>query len=55
MGDERSDFNLSNVEIPKLLEEAEKTADEYEPEWTLQSSLQVLGGFILLFNSYAHN
>lgn len=29
----------------------EKPAVE-QAEWTLQSSLQVLGGFMLLFNSY---
>jgi hypothetical protein len=32
---------------------AEKPAEsQYESELTVQSSLQVLGGFILLFNSY---
>ena len=31
----------------------EKPAEQqYESEWTIQSSLQVLGGFMLLFNSY---
>jgi hypothetical protein len=34
------------------LEAATKT-DEYEAEWTVKSSLQVVGGFFLLFNTYS--
>jgi hypothetical protein len=39
-------------EIPTVLDMAGKSAPPaYEPEWTFSSSLQVLGGFMLLFNS----
>jgi hypothetical protein len=47
---------LKLTKSSKLLQEAEEAAHvEYEAEWTIRSSLQVLGGFILLFNSYAQN
>jgi hypothetical protein len=37
---------------PSPIDEAEKAAlPADEAEWTVQSALQVLGGFMLLFNS----
>lgn len=52
--DELSKFTLSDADSPKLPDEAEMTAQvEHEAEWTVESSLQVLGGFMLLFNSYS--
>jgi hypothetical protein len=48
---ERTD--VSDLEIPSTLGEAEKPAPaELEGEWTVASSLQVLGGFMILFNTY---
>jgi hypothetical protein len=54
--DEKSSSTpISDSEIPSTLGEAEKSAEtpeQYESEWTVRSSLQVLGGFMVLFNTY---
>lgn len=52
--DERWSSYPTSVEVASTLDVAEKSApaEEYEPEWSVASSLQVLGGFMLLFNSY---
>ena len=51
-----SSTTISDLKIPSTLEEAEKSAatpEQYESEWTVHSCLQVLGGFMLLFNTYS--
>jgi len=48
---ERTD--MSDLEVLSGVEGAEKPAlTELEGEWTVASSLQVLGGFMILFNTY---
>ena len=42
----------SSVSDPAKLENGTEKQAVEEAEWTLQSSLQVLGGFMMLFNSY---
>ena len=49
--EEKIDLRSSKVAIDSE-KAADKTALPVERELTLASSLQVLGGFILLFNSY---
>jgi hypothetical protein len=52
-GDEGTDSSLTIPnDHPSKLEVAEKPAISEPSELTLQSALQVLGGFMLLFNSY---
>jgi hypothetical protein len=51
-----SSTSIQDPEIPSTLEKAEKPAEtsaQYESEWTVRSCLQVLGGFMLLFNTYS--
>ena len=54
--DQRSSSAIKDPEILSTLGEAEKPAEtsaQYESEWTVRSCLQVLGGFMLLFNTYS--
>lgn len=54
--DQRSSSAIKDPEILSTLGEAEKAAEtsaQYESEWTVRSCLQVLGGFMLLFNTYS--
>ena len=55
-GDDNSNSTGNASENSSRLEAAaEKAAPvEYQPEWTVKSSLQVLGGFMLLFNTYLY-
>lgn len=48
--DSGSDATPNAIEVAKL--EATDVPAKDSAEWTFHSSLQVLGGFMLLFNSY---
>ena len=48
-GDEKSS---STTASDSEAEKPAETSGQYESEWTVRSCLQVLGGFMLLFNTY---
>lgn len=51
--DETANFSSADdYEVAWKLKAERPALNEHESEWTVRSSLQVLGGFMLIFNSY---